>query len=81
MRAIFISLNKFIEFFYNGWGNLDVSRRAIRRLGSQKVMRERRWDAIDVSMVGGPICTTSLPIASKIERIKISNKGVVISFS
>jgi len=44
-------------------------------------MRGDEREAIDVSMVDGPICATSLPIVSKIKRIRTPNKGAAILFS
>ena len=41
----------------------------------------RRREALDVSMVGGPICAVTPPNASKVERIMTSNKRVAIPFS
>ena len=41
----------------------------------------RRWEAIGVSMVGGPYASRRFPSPSKLRGIRTPNKGMVIPFS
>jgi F420-0:gamma-glutamyl ligase-like protein len=46
-----------------------------------KALSDVNEGGVNVSMVGGPTCAVMPPNASKVERIRTSNKKVTIPFS
>ena len=64
------------EIFYNAWGGVGRHFVCLNLWGPiegrrWKASTRRRREALDVSMMGGPICAVTPPNASKVNSISV----------
>ena len=75
------------EIFYNAWGGVGRHFVCLNLWGPIECRRwkastRRRREALDVSMMGGPICAVTPPNASKVNSVSVvifSIKGIIVN--